>query len=85
MEPFQIELEMDLNHFEHSATQQSQSCPMSPQWCMLQIKGDREQVLIALRFSHIFAPITAVVNLEFCTNEALDQNLKILEDAIRCY
>ena len=53
----------------------------SPNWRMLQIKGDREQVLIALRFSHIFAPITAVVNLEFCTNEALDQNLQSLEDS----
>ena len=75
MEPFQIELEMDLDHFEHSTTQQSQSCPMFPQ--LVQI-GDREQVLIALRFSHIFPPITAVVNLEFCTNEALDQNLQSL-------
>ena len=54
-------------------------CP--PNWRMLQIKGDREQVLIALRFSHIFAPITAVVSLEFCTNEALDQNLQSLEDS----
>ena len=51
MEPFQVELEMNSNHFEHATTQQNPSCPMSLQLVHAADRRDREQVLIVLMVS----------------------------------